>query len=122
MKTKEGLYLVIGILVGIIVILVLLKIPGQPIFAVEPTNSGGGTSEGMIALTTNTSRQSTILWVLDTKKGTMLIYEFANDNAIKLKAFRDIKSDIAIPDDYAGFQVEPKQWPSEVRKAFTDVY
>jgi len=121
MKTKEGMYLVIGILVGIIVILVLLKMPGQPLFAVDPANINSGSSEGVIALTTNVPRtNSTVLWVLDVKNTNLLVYEFINDSALKLKAFRDIKSDLDVPDDYTGFTVERGQWPYEVRKAYKD--
>lgn len=116
---NKGLYVLVGILIGIIIVLVLVKLPGQPLYAVDPANSANGASEGFIALTTNTIKtQSTILWVLDVKKSNLLIYEFAGDSTIKLKAFRDIRFDLDVPDGYFGFQRSDGDSPLEIRQGY----
>lgn len=116
---NKGIYILIGILVGIIIVLVLVKTPGQSLYAVDPSNATTGASEGVIALTTNTVKtQATILWVLDVKKSNLLVYEYYGDNTIKLKAFRDVGYDLDVPDGYVGFQILKNETPLDVRQAY----
>jgi hypothetical protein len=116
---NKGLYILIGILIGIIIVLVLAKLPIQPLYAVDPANSADGASDGFIALTTNTIKtQATILWLVDVKKSNLLLYEFAGDSTIKLKAFRDISFDLDVPNGYFGFQMSKGDSPLEIRQGY----
>lgn len=113
--SDKPLYLVIGILVGIIIVLVAIKIPSAPpAYAAEPANLMGGGSGEMIALTTNPTKTPypTIICLVDVKRSNLLVYEYHQDlRKLKLSAFRDIGYDLNIPDGYAGYEVERGQNP-----------
>jgi hypothetical protein len=119
---NKAVYILVGFIAGIIIVLAL-KNPGKPIYALEPANSGVGSSNDYIAITTNTAKTlKTILWVLDLKRSNLVVYEYDDgNNRIKLAAFRDIEYDLDIPSGYAGFDVLQNNAPLDVKKAYEDV-
>ncbi|MCK4908855.1 MAG: hypothetical protein KAS70_03050 [Planctomycetes bacterium] len=102
---NKALYLIIGVLVGIIGVLLLLKSTPRSLIAegdpapspATPANITTGSANEIIALTTNTKTGTTILWLIDTENKKMIVYEYADENYIRLVALRDIQYDLNIP-------------------------
>jgi hypothetical protein len=121
---NKVLYILIGVLIGVIIMFAMTKIPNRLLYAMEESgNLNSGSSDGVIAITTNTLRtRQTILWVLDVKKGNLLVYEYEDGtpNRLRLVAFRDIEYDIDIPHGYSGFEIDKGHAPLEVKQAFDD--
>lgn len=119
---NKALYIIIGILIGVIIMLGITKIPNRLLYATEePANTNSGSSDGIIAITTNTVRtRQTILWVLNAKKKSLLVYEYEDGtpNRLRLAAFRDIEYDLDIPIGYSGFEIDKGHTPLEVKQAY----
>jgi len=93
MNANKTLYLIIGILTGAICILLVQ----HNTFAANPGPTESITADGYIAIGAYSKIGSNITWLFDTRNKKVLIYEYVNENGIKLKGARDIQYDIDLP-------------------------
>lgn len=123
MLTNKVLYLIIGILIGIIVMLVAKNLPSQEICAAPIKQAETVANQDFIAIASTTKTDTNILWLIDTANKKLLLYEYFNENVIKLKAVRDIRYDVDIPDGFAmptnRKDAEPQ--PLDIKKAFDEI-
>jgi hypothetical protein len=123
--TDKMLYLIIGIMAGIIAILTLGKASsGNEIFAAPGKPSETVVSGSFMAIGSTTRTDNNLLWLIDTDKKKMLVYEYAQDNLIRLKAARDIQYDVNIPDGVAmpySSKAEEGPLPLFIKKQYDDI-
>lgn len=127
---SKWLYMIIGVLLGTIVAIVLIIMPGRAnLQAQQAANISFGSAADIIALvTTDPINQRSILWVLNAKKKNLLIYDY-DGNQIKLASVRDIQFDLNVPKGlylpgrgrmraFAPFDIETEfeKWRKEVEK------
>src|SRR3989339_493366 len=97
--TNKALYLIIGILVGIIAILAAGKLPiHNDIFAAPDKGSETASNNNYIAIGSMSRTDNNLLWLIDTNNKKLLLYEYLQESVIRLKAARDIQYDINMPD------------------------
>ncbi|MFH1227413.1 MAG: hypothetical protein V1701_05870 [Planctomycetota bacterium] len=96
-KESAVLYTVIGILIGVIFMLLIYQLPPKTAVAAAKTDAMGGAAGGMIAIASQTSSDANILWVLDTTRKSLALYDL-NIDEIRLKSARDIQYDIDLAD------------------------
>ena len=118
---NKTLYLIIGILIIIICVMTLEK-------SLAPNNVSAGQSTGTETVKSNdyitigsVSRNgANFIWLMDTQGKKLLVYEYINDNAILLKAARDIQYDLGLPKGtcYPSPYKPADPTPSEVKKWF----
>lgn len=123
MLTNKVLYLIIGILIGIIVMLVVKKLPSQEIYAAPLKQTETVANQDFIAIATTTKTESNVLWLIDTVNKKLLLYEYFNENVIKLKAVRDIRYDVDIPDGVAmpANRRDADPQPIDVKKYYDEI-
>ena len=97
--TNKALYLIIGILTGVIAILAVEKLPSQnDIFAAPAKTSETVSNGSFIAIGSMSRTDNNLLWLIDTSNKKLLLYEYLQESVIRLKAARDIQYDVNIPD------------------------
>lgn len=109
------LYIVIGILIGVILMLVISNFPQKIVIAGSKTDAMGGTADDMIAVATQTRSDTNILWILNAKTKTLVLYDYANEDSIRFKAARDIQYDVNLPAGVAYSLKGKSLSPTEVR-------
>jgi hypothetical protein len=109
------LYVVIGILIGVILMLVISNFPPKIVIAGSKTDAMGGTADDMIAVASQTRSDTNILWVLNAKTKTLVLYDYSNEDNIRFKAARDIQYDVDLPPGVAYSLKGKAQSPTEVR-------
>lgn len=114
--TTKWLYIIVGFLVGIIIMLVLTKLSSPVVMAQD-----SGRASGYIAITTNTQSGNTILWVLDTRRKNLLVYEYTSETHLTLKTLRDIQWDMDIPDGVAFPARGRGMTPSQVKEKYKEI-
>lgn len=115
------LYVVIGILIGVILMLVISNFPPKIVIAGSKTDALGGEADGIIALASQTRSDTNILWVLNAKTKTLVLYDYVNEDSIRFKAARDIRNDIDLPPGVMLNRQTRVLSPSEVKKELDDV-
>jgi hypothetical protein len=123
MQTNKALYIVIGVLVGIVAVLAVTKLSTQEAYAAPGAKQSESFATGdFIALASSTRSDTNILWLIDTKNKKLLLYEYYSENVVRLKCVRDIQYDINIPD---GVQVpnrkDAEPSPMEVRSFYDNL-
>jgi hypothetical protein len=122
MMKDKILYLIFGILIGII-ILAIKNLPYHEVSAAPLKQVETVANQDFIAIAATTKTDSNILWLIDTSNKKMLIYEYFNENVIKLKAVRDIRYDVDIPDGVAiptnRKDAEPQ--PLDIKKLYDEI-
>jgi len=123
MRTNRELYFIIGVLVGILVVLVVKKLPSQEIWAGPIKQVETVTNQNFIAVASTTKTDANFLWLIDTANKKMLVYEYYNDTVIKLRAVRDIQYDIDIPDGVAipANRKDSDPQPLDIKKLFDEI-
>ena len=100
--TNKALYLIIGVLLGIIAILTVEKsLFNNDIFAVPDKGSETSANNNYIAIGSMTRTDNNLLWLIDTANKKLMVYEYAQDYLIRVRAARDIQYDLNIPDGVA---------------------
>lgn len=118
------LYVIIGILVGVVIMLVIDKLPPRIVMAAAKTDTLSGETNGIIAISTRTRSENDILWVLDTNTKALVIYEFTGEDHIKYKTSRYVGYDLNMPDGVAypdRKDIPTDLTPSGVKKAYDDI-
>lgn len=118
---QTALYVVIGILIGVILMLVISNFPPKIVIAGSKTDALGGEADGIIALASQTRSDTNILWVLNAKTKTLVLYDYVNEDSIRFKAARDIRNDIDLPPGVMLNRQTRVLSPSEVKKELDDV-
>ncbi|MFH0889265.1 MAG: hypothetical protein V1871_08680 [Planctomycetota bacterium] len=123
MLPNKALYLIIGILLGIIVMVVVKKIPAQEISAAPLKQTETVANQDYIAIAATTKTDTNIVWLIDTANKKLLLYEYFNENVIKLKAVRDIRYDLDIPDGLAipANRKDADPQPLDVKKLYDEI-
>ena len=123
MRTNRVLYFITGVLVGILVVLVVKKLPSQEIWAGPIKQVETVTNQNFIAVASTTKTDANFLWLIDTANKKMLVYEYYNDTVIKLRAVRDIQYDIDIPDGVAipANRKDSDPQPLDIKKLFDEI-
>lgn len=123
MLPNKVLYLIIGILLGIIVMVVVKKIPAQEISAAPLKQTETVANQDYIAIAATTKTDTNIVWLIDTANKKLLLYEYFNENVIKLKAVRDIRYDLDIPDGLAipANRKDADPQPLDVKKLYDEI-
>ena len=123
MLTNKVLYLIIGILMGIIVMLVVKKLPAQEICAAPIKQTETVANQDYMAIAATTKTDTNIIWLIDTANKKLLLYEYFNENVIKLKAVRDIRYDLDIPDGVAipANRKDSDPQPLDVKKLYDEI-
>lgn len=123
MLPNKALYLIIGILLGIIVMVVVKKIPAQEISAAPIKQTETVANQDYIAIAATTKTDTNIVWLIDTANKKLLLYEYFNENVIKLKAVRDIRYDLDIPDGLAipANRKDADPQPLDVKKLYDEI-
>ena len=123
MRTNKALYFIIGILVGILVVLVVKKLPSQEIWAgpIKQVETVG--NQDFIAIASTTKTDANFLWLIDTANKKLVVYEYYNDTVIKLRAVRDMQYDIDIPDGVAipANRKDSDPQPLDIKKLFDEI-
>jgi hypothetical protein len=123
MATNKILYLIVGLVMGIIVVLLLERNSSFDVFAAPPRQSETVSNQDFIAIGSLTKTDNNILWLIDTKNRKLFIYEYYQEIGIKLRAARDIQYDVNTTDGYTmpfgSKQLDPQ--PSDMRKIFEDI-
>lgn len=123
--TNKVLYLIIGILLGIIAILSVEKFPSQnDIFAAPDKGSETSANNNYIAIGSMTRTDNNLLWLIDTVNKKLMVYEYAQDYLIRLRAARDIQYDLNIPDGVAMPYTKNSDEgppPTEIKKLYDDI-
>jgi len=97
--TNKVLYLIIGVLTGIIAILTIEKSSfNNDIFAAPAKTSETVSNGNFIAIGSMSRTDNNLLWLIDTANKKLLLYEYLQESVIRLKAARDIQYDINMPD------------------------
>ncbi len=121
MDTKK-LYLIIGVLLGVVGVLVVGNLEPEPAMAQGYQSSGP--ANGFIALTATTRSEDAILWLIDTRKKVLLTYALAeNQPRARLTAIRDIQYELDVPDGMyypasSNKRTEPS--PTDIKKMIED--
>ncbi|MBI5778076.1 MAG: hypothetical protein HZA49_01290 [Planctomycetes bacterium] len=123
--TNKALYLIIGILVGVIAVLATEKSAfNNNIFAAPDKASETSANNNYIAIGSMTRTDNNLLWLIDTANKKLLVYEYAQDYLIRVRAARDIQYDLNIPDGVA-MPASPKldegPPPIEIKKIYDDI-
>ena len=105
---QVALYMVIGVLIGIILMLLFYNVPPNLAIAGAKTDGIVGSANGMIALATQTRSDTSILWVLDTVGKKLALYDFYNEDDIRFRAARDVQYDFGLPNGGAYVLKAPK--------------
>jgi uncharacterized membrane protein YgaE (UPF0421/DUF939 family) len=123
MLTNKVLYFIIGVLVGIIAILIVKNSPSQEICAAPIKQTETVANQDFIAIASATKTDANILWLIDTKNKKLLLYEYFNENVIRLKTLRDIQYDIDIPDGVAipANRKDAEPQPLDVKNKFDEI-
>lgn len=123
--TNKMLYLTIGIMAGIIAVLALDKASfNNEIFAAPGRPNETVASGSFMAIGSTTRTDNNLLWMIDTGNKKMLVYEYAQDSLIRLKASRDIQYDLNIPDGVAmpySSKSEEGPPPLRIKKLYEDI-
>ena len=96
--------------------------------SLTPNNISAGLSAGSetvkgndyITIGSVSRTGANFIWIMDTQGKKLLIYEYINDNAILLKAARDIQYDLGLPkgSTYPSNYKPAEPTPNEVKKWF----
>jgi hypothetical protein len=120
---KNAHFLVIGFLLGVVVVLAGLlvwKESGVPAYA-QVGGTGPGEAGSITAVTGAKDNSSAVLWVIDSQKRKLAVYESNMGKEIKLIAVRDMSHDMRAIDytntSNKGPAVkEMKKWADEAEK------
>jgi len=97
--TNKVLYLIIGVMLGVIAILTIEKSSfSNDIFAAPNKGSETSANNNYIAIGSMSRTDNNLLWLIDTNNKKLLLYEYLQESVIRLKAARDIQYDINMPD------------------------
>ncbi|MEK7309409.1 MAG: hypothetical protein AAB038_01165 [Planctomycetota bacterium] len=123
--TNKIPYLIIGVLLGIIAILIADKLPTHnDIFAAPDKGSETSANNNYIAIGSMTRTDNNLLWLIDTANKKLLVYEYAQDYLIRLRAARDIQYDVNIPDGVAMPYLKNSDEgppPTAIKKLYEDI-
>ncbi|MEW6027267.1 MAG: hypothetical protein AB1599_08230 [Planctomycetota bacterium] len=123
--TNKTLYLIIGVLVGIIAVLAIEKSSfSSNVFAAPDRASETAANNNYIAIGSMTRTDNNLLWLIDTQNKKLLIYEYAQDYLIRLRAARDIQYDLNIPDGVAMPYLKNSDegpLPNSIKKLYEDI-
>lgn len=122
--TNAKLYLVIGVLIGVVSVLLIGTFPAEPVMAQRGSYQSSGPANGFIALTSIDRNQDVILWLIDTNRKNLLTYQLAyNPARAKLTAIRDIQYDLDVPDGvyYPRKKRGAEPTPEAIKKMMKDI-
>jgi hypothetical protein len=113
----------IGILIGIIIMVVVKKLPSQEVCAAPLKQTETVANQDFMAIAATTKTDTNIIWLIDTVNKKLLLYEYFNENVIRLKAVRDIRYDIDIPDGVAmpANRKDADPQPLDVKKLYEEI-
>ncbi len=121
MQTNKVLYVAVGILIGVAAILAIVRLSPQEVYA----GPGGRQNESFasgdyIAIASTARSDNNILWFVDTKAKKLLLYEYYNENVVRLKCVRDLQYDLNVPDAVAIPDKNAEPSPNNVKKVYDE--